>query len=296
MNFKTSNISIFIALFAVLLYSIPSVYAFGYGTSAVSLSRTSISLNEGTSGTVGYKVSLATGNTWGTDLIIQNQSVLSSEGIYVEASQSAGDPPFSGNLTLNVSTSAKTGAYYISLGAIGDDPSSSNATLLVQVMGPISPAKVSGNPNSSSSSSQNSSSGKVVGIAGNIQGEATNSSTQPAQSVPPKNATATAPHNIAVPSNGYPLSTSSTESSLPAALAIFLMVVISIYMVYKMKLTSTRLVVLGVLLILVGTTIWLYGDFGAGTPYVWSGVAGILLGTAIWLYGDFLAGAFKVRK
>ena len=63
-----------------------------------------------------------------------------------------------------------------------------------------------------------------------------------------------------------------------------------------MKLTSTRLVILGVLLILVGTTIWLYGDFGAGVSYVWSGVVGILLGTVIWLYGDFLAGAFKTKR
>ena len=90
MKLKTIHIYAFIALAAALLYSIPSAYAFGYGTSAVSITRTSISLNEGTSGTVGYDVSLATGNTWGTDLIIQNQSVLSSEGIYVTASKTAG--------------------------------------------------------------------------------------------------------------------------------------------------------------------------------------------------------------
>lgn len=59
---------------------------------------------------------------------------------------------------------------------------------------------------------------------------------------------------------------------------------------------STKMIVIGVALILIGTAVWLYGDYGAGPQYIWPGVIAILVGTAIWVFGDYKGGAFRASS
>ncbi|MDE1850771.1 MAG: hypothetical protein KGH54_03195 [Candidatus Micrarchaeota archaeon] len=59
-----------------------------------------------------------------------------------------------------------------------------------------------------------------------------------------------------------------------------------------------KMVIAGVALSLIGTAIWLYGDFylGISPTLIWGGVALIVIGTLVWLLGDSKAGAFIMGK
>ena len=52
---------------------------------------------------------------------------------------------------------------------------------------------------------------------------------------------------------------------------------------------------LGIALVILGTIVWLYGDYGGGPQYVWPGVVAILLGTLIWAYDDYRNNMFGAR-
>ena len=55
----------------------------------------------------------------------------------------------------------------------------------------------------------------------------------------------------------------------------------------RKKAPTSRLILLGVALILIGTGVWLYGDYsGSLAAYIWSGVALIAIGVIVWLIGD----------
>ncbi|HUB92566.1 MAG TPA: hypothetical protein VL945_01250 [Candidatus Saccharimonadales bacterium] len=264
-----------------LLLSMPLVSAVGYGTSRIVLSESSISINQGSGGSVNYTVELASGNSWGTSVSVANQNQLAAANITVTLSDTYNfTVPFSGTMAVSASTSTPEGSYNVTLQATGDDPSTANTALVLEVMGPIVPAPVSGN---SANSTPNST---AVGIAGNVQRAAANSTNG-----------STAPYTG---NPGGALQTSAQSSGSHNALILagilVLMLIISAYLVSIMKTMSTRMVILGVLLILAGTAVWLYGDYGGGPQYIWPGVIGILLGTLIWVYGDYVAGAFKMSK
>ncbi|MDE1846036.1 MAG: hypothetical protein KGH53_02035 [Candidatus Micrarchaeota archaeon] len=68
--------------------------------------------------------------------------------------------------------------------------------------------------------------------------------------------------------------------------AIGLIAVIAIILLAMMKAPLTRLTIIGVALILIGTVAWLYGDYGAGSGYILYGAIGVIVGWIIWLYAD----------
>ncbi len=58
----------------------------------------------------------------------------------------------------------------------------------------------------------------------------------------------------------------------------------------KIRTTYSKFVIVGVVLILLGTAVWLYGDYSGGNfTLAWLGVIAILLGIAVWLFGDHKA-------
>jgi hypothetical protein len=117
---------------AYLFYYNPSTSG-GIGTSTISLAQSSGSVAAGKSMTVGYTVSLASGQKWGTSVVVANSQTITSNGITVSPSVGAMDPNYSGNLTISVSPSTSPGTYQISLKATGDDPSTSNAVFTLTV-------------------------------------------------------------------------------------------------------------------------------------------------------------------
>ncbi|MEM3791138.1 MAG: hypothetical protein QXL16_00195 [Candidatus Micrarchaeaceae archaeon] len=133
------------------------VYAqYGYGTSSISLSSSSLSLYPGSSTSAKYSVDLSSGSTWGTTLQVVNVQQLSSSGISVSLSNAYGDPPFSGTVSISVSKNTKPGNYSIELQATGDDPSQATSINLV-VLAP-----------SSASSSSSSSTTPTTAPQGNL--------------------------------------------------------------------------------------------------------------------------------
>ncbi len=232
-----------IATIAILCaFASISFAANGYGTSTISLSHSSIAISAGSSASVNYSVELATGNTWGTNLVVVNQNQLASQGISVSLSDPSGDPPFSGSLSVHAAASASAGTYSVVLAATGDDPSSSNATLTVSV------AKSPSQQNSNSSGTS-----------------------QPI----------------------YQANTPILANPLVVWGVVLLIVILAIIGLLAWRALPTKLIVVGVALILVGTWLWIYGDYGAMSDYAWVGAAAILIGTLVWVYADFVSGAFR---
>ncbi|MCL5011507.1 MAG: hypothetical protein M1594_01270 [Candidatus Marsarchaeota archaeon] len=267
---KTSGISKILTVFSLIFIIASTASANGYGTSFITISSQSITLFKGASATLNYTVNLASGNTWGTNLIIANQNELAANGVNIEVSNPSGDPPFSGFLTITAPT-ANTGSYLVILSATGDDPSVNNATFYVTVKYNINIAQNQSNQTNATAPAINNTS--IV----YSQPPATQQSypTQPAPAYsPPQNNT--------------------------GLISIFFIVIILIATAYfkiKYKSTPQRLITAGVALILIGIIAWLYGDYNGGlTFYIWSGVALIMLGTVIWLYGDVKHKAFKNKK
>lgn len=65
-----------------------------------------------------------------------------------------------------------------------------------------------------------------------------------------------------------------------------LIAVIAIILLAVMKAMQTRLTIIGVALILIGTVAWLLGDYAAGPSYIMYGAAAVVVGWLIWLYAD----------
>ncbi|MEM3185622.1 MAG: hypothetical protein QXQ39_02940 [Conexivisphaerales archaeon] len=126
-----------LCLIIALIFSLTSFTSFAQttGSSSITLSSTSITVPQGgTSSSISYKVDLASGSTWGTQLVVSNMQTLQSEGITINGLPSGmEDPPFSGTFTVSVSSSAAAGSYSVVLAATGDDPSTSSVTLTVDV-------------------------------------------------------------------------------------------------------------------------------------------------------------------
>ena len=117
---------------------------FSDGTSTITLGKSTVSVTPGTSVTDSYSVNLASGSTWGTSL-----SSNSLSGFTISFSNSGGDPPYTGTMTVSVASSVSDGTYHVYVNATGDDPSSSPAVLSVSVTGhassttppPVTPSK-----------------------------------------------------------------------------------------------------------------------------------------------------------
>ncbi len=239
--------------------------ATGYGTSTIVLNNSAVSLQQGASIQVAYTVKLASGNTWGTDLVIDNAAQLGSDGLTLSASATSGDPTFSGVLTLSASSSAAAGQYNATLSATGDDPTANATTLQITVLAP-------GATSASTTVASTTSTGNST---------ATTSRT-----------TSQAPTSTASGSSGYNYTSVPSTSGYgggvwPYAVAIIIILIAGIATAMKKKAPSSRLIVTGVVLILIGVVVWLYGDYNGGImAYIWGGVAAILVGTAVWLLGD----------
>jgi len=108
----------------------------GYGTSKIVLSSANITLVPGSSASVSYNVTLASGNYWGTSINVANKPNVSAAGLSVSFSSAYGDPPFSGTAAISAAASAKPGRYVVLFNATGDDPSVSDAVLTVYVKSP----------------------------------------------------------------------------------------------------------------------------------------------------------------
>ncbi len=219
-----------------------------------------MSIPIGGSATVNYTVNLASGNTWGTNLVVANYGALSQDKITASASNPMGDPPFSGTLTILTSPSAAAGSYQIILTATGDDPSTANATIYVTL----------------ASQSTTSTAGT---------GQSTAASTSVASTGGYGNGSS-------------PYGGASGTQTAEFAVAIIVILIIAGYLMVKMSSMGGKLIVLGIALILLGIVVWLYADFVAygNMAYLWGGVIAILLGTIIWTYADWKGGAFVMKK
>ena len=231
---KLANVLITLLISGIMVPLIMA--ANGYGTSSITLSKYSINLTAGGSADVNYTVNLASGNTWGTNLVVANQNQLANQGITVSTSNPSGDPPFSGHLTVHVGTT-QVGTYQLVLAATGDDPSISNTTLTIIVSNPGATTTISSGTTATTTIS-------------------------------------------------YALSYSFSNAYLLLAEVVIILIAMAIAMTVK-KAPSSRLILLGVALILIGTLLWLYADYSGGNfTYIWTGVALIIVGTIVWLYGD----------
>ena len=243
------SLLVFVTALSLLLSTTYAQY--GYGTSSISLNSSSVSANAGSSFSIAYNVSLASGNTWGTTLSVRNSSRLGALGISTTLSKSSGDPPFAGVLTVTLSSSAAAGSYSIALTATGDDPSSQDAVLMLNVL----------------AASGNSATNATGGMPYNVSQQASQTTAAPVY----------------------------TQQSGPDfsvyLIAMIAIIIGGILAATKRQAIDARLIIAGVVLILIGTVLWLYGDFSGGNfTYIWGGVALILVGTATWLYGDHKGG------
>ncbi len=126
MNKLTLVTCIIVILFFVSMSGISA--ASSIGTSTITLSANSVTIPQGSSTTVGYKVALSSGTTWGTTI-----SASAPSGISVSFSDPEGDPTFTGTATISVSSSLSPGQYTLTFKATGDDPSTNSPSLTVNV-------------------------------------------------------------------------------------------------------------------------------------------------------------------
>ncbi len=94
------------------------------GTSAITLSKTSVSLSGLNQTTVGYSVALHNGTSGATTLEYSGQG-----NLIVSFSTPSGSPPFSGTMTIKGTSSATSGTYDITVYATGTDPSMAKVTV-----------------------------------------------------------------------------------------------------------------------------------------------------------------------
>jgi len=123
------KISILMLSVALIILFIGTVNAAGYGNSNVSLSQNIINISQGGSASIGFKISLVSGSTWGTSLSI---TPLNSY-ITFSPNPPTNDPPYSGDIIIKVASNTPIGKYKFNVSAIGDDPSVSAVNLIVYV-------------------------------------------------------------------------------------------------------------------------------------------------------------------
>ncbi len=289
-----------IAITVVLAYSLLAIAsaANGYGTSSIVLSNSTLGMIAGGSAAVGYSVNLASGNTWGTTLSVVNAGQLASDGISATLSNPSGDPPYSGTLHINASATAPPGTYTLVLAATGDDPSASNATLSIKLApAPSVTTSVAPGPSANSTLRPSTTASSTTAYTTTVSSQPSNSTLRPST-------TAYTTTVSSQPSNGAawnnpPIKTQPAYGIGNAGiLALYALIVLALsaFAITRMRYMATKLIIVGVALILLGIGVWLYGDYSGGLMgYIWSGVALLLIGTAVWLYGDYSGGAFRKR-
>ncbi|MDE1873817.1 MAG: hypothetical protein KGI04_01715 [Candidatus Micrarchaeota archaeon] len=256
---------------AALLAMANGVFAYGYGTSSISLGSYSRSMMNGNSTSVSYTVNLASGSTWGTTLSVVNNNQLASHGIMVSLSNPSGDPPYSGTMSISASSTTPAGTYNVTLAATGDDPSTSNSNFVLTVLAPTTTAQTT----TVGSANQTTTAQQTTSVA--------STSIQPSST-------------IAYNSTGAYYSNGNSTAQLASSVLIVLIILGALYGLFAWKSALTRLVVIGTALILIGTVAWLYGDYSGGIQsYIWGGVAAIAVGTLMWIYGDAKGGTFKQK-
>ncbi len=161
MNKNITRVSILLSFFALLFVTMP-VYAYGLGTSTISLNTTSISITQGQSTKISYNVNLSTGSTWGTVVNVTDSQSLLSNGIIINLSTGMQDPPFSGTATISSNANTKVGTYTVLFAATGDDPTTNPVALTVKINGNVSttilPANTSNKTNTTAVSTTNTTS------------------------------------------------------------------------------------------------------------------------------------------
>ena len=161
MNNNITRASVLLSFFALFLITMP-VYAYGLGTSNISLNATSISITQGQSAKIAYTVNLSTGSVWGTAVNITNSQSLLSNGIIINLSTGTQDPPYSGTATVSTNANTKVGTYTVLFAAVGDDPTTNPVGLTVKINGngstTILPVNTSNKTNTTAVSTTNTTS------------------------------------------------------------------------------------------------------------------------------------------
>ncbi len=116
-------------MFAVVLLGLwmgaqPYASAQGYdgggtGTSTLSFSPQSLTVQPGRSASATVTVKLASGKTWGTNL----QATDAPAGVTVSFAPASGEPTFTSTMTVKAASDARPGEYTVKVQATGDDPS-----------------------------------------------------------------------------------------------------------------------------------------------------------------------------
>ena len=116
-------------VFGALLLSVwvvakPHASAQGYdgggtGTSTLSFSPQSLTVQPGRSASAKVTVTLASGKTWGTNL----QATDVPAGVTVSFAPASGEPTFTSTMTVKAASDARPGEYTVKVQATGDDPS-----------------------------------------------------------------------------------------------------------------------------------------------------------------------------
>ncbi len=251
-----------LALISFVILATVTYAQYGYGYSHVVLQQSSVTLINGGISKINYTVQLTSGNTWGTTINIVNAQALTSEGITTTLSKTYGNPPYNGNLTINISPSAEKGTYQMILNATGDDPSTNNTVLVINIVAP---------GQSTTTIQPNSSSNVTTSIA---------ATTIPAAST-------TIPYNVLSNPVG------SMDALYTGIAGIIVALIIAGALMLPFKGTPTRLDIWGAALIVIGTIAWLAGDYTFISTLLWAGVALLALGIIVWLAGDVMAGSFK---
>ncbi len=180
----------------------------GYGTSSITLNPPNGTVTIGTSTATSYTVSLATGGVWGTNLEVQNSAELAHSGITVTISNPSGDPPFSGDATMNVSSSALPGTYNVTFVATGDDPSQQPATFALTV-------------------AQNNAAATTTANATNSTTVTARPTTQ-ATTAPATEATTSQPVTTTVPGTGGAGGQAALYASIAAVIVLFAVIAVAL--------------------------------------------------------------------
>ena len=275
-----ARLSNFVAVFGafLLLMSLSVSAQYGYGTSIISVSPNPVSVAVGAAAIVNYTVNLASGSTWGTNLVVVNQTQLAAQGITLGVSNPSGDPPFSGQLMIITTSSVAPRSYGLVLRATGDDPSASDVILMVNV---ASPATTSVAPTTTAAATTTA----VNATNATTTAPVTTQQTSVPTTVP---ATTTVAPVYYPPSNNLALYSSALIAVIAIAAAGLMLV---------KKSAFARLVFAGAALILIGTVAWLYGDYAGGLmQYIWGGVAAIILGIIVLAAGRPQGRGVQVRE
>ncbi len=126
----------FIMVFGIVLVGLwlgrqylPSALGYaggGTGTSTLSFDPQRLTVQQGGAASAKVTVTLASGNTWATDLGVTDVPT----GVSIRFDPASGDPTFTSTMTAKAAATAQPGTYAVKVQATGDDPS---AVVLYQV-------------------------------------------------------------------------------------------------------------------------------------------------------------------